>query len=219
MYGVPPYKPIQIVTELCSGGHLFGLLHQQRSISISWAQKWKICTDTADAMEYLHSFDPPIIHRDLKSLNLLLASPVYSEDTPVVVKVSDFGLARLNIAAKVRSWYMTQQVGTLRWMAPEMMGHAMYDEKVDVYGYAMTMYEVVARTIPFQELADDGLSHAIQQGLRPDLATCPADCPVIFKSLMQLCWHQIPDSRPDFPHILKYLGMLELELDAISPKC
>merc|ERR1712060_1047558 len=76
MYGVVPYNPIRIVMELCDGGSVFELLHNEVQVPLAWDQKLKICTDVADAMIYLHGFEPPILHRDLKSLNLLLATAV-----------------------------------------------------------------------------------------------------------------------------------------------
>ena len=57
-----------IVTDYCAGGTLFDLLHRNKQIALSWAQRLKICKDIAQGMVYLHQINPPIIHRDLKSL-------------------------------------------------------------------------------------------------------------------------------------------------------
>ena len=61
-------KRISIVTEFCNGGTLFSLLHEKKNISLSWNQRVKICLDIARGMQFLHTHNPPIIHRDLKSL-------------------------------------------------------------------------------------------------------------------------------------------------------
>lgn len=81
------------MTELCNGGDLFHLLHRERDTFISWQQKIKICQDVAHGMHFLHSNN--IIHRDLKSLNILLVTPIQRPTDPVYVKVSDFGLSRV----------------------------------------------------------------------------------------------------------------------------
>merc|ERR1719409_2333242 len=102
---------------------------------------------TAAAMDYLHQFHPQIIHRDLKSLNLLLERPVNSpHDTPHV-KVTDFGLARM-MDVSLTDTHMTAGVGTPYWMAPEIFAGTTYDEKVDVYSYGMVLFEILARRIP-----------------------------------------------------------------------
>ncbi|CAK0845752.1 unnamed protein product, partial [Prorocentrum cordatum] len=88
-------RPWRIVTEFCAGGNVFQLLHVD-NVDLTWGQRVKMLTDVAAGMDsdYLHWFPPPIIHRDLKSLNLLLTEAVRSPEDPVTVKVSDFGLAR-----------------------------------------------------------------------------------------------------------------------------
>merc|ERR1711991_1037426 len=80
-------------------------------------------TGPAKGMAYLHGYKPPIIHRDLKSLNLLV-------DTNWIVKITDFGLT----TAKEASGTMTQ-CGTPQWMAPEVLRNEPYDYKADVYSF------------------------------------------------------------------------------------
>lgn len=61
-----------IVTEFCEGGNLFSCLHENKQIELSWKQRIKMSLDVARAMNFLHSFNPPILHRDLKSLKYSL---------------------------------------------------------------------------------------------------------------------------------------------------
>mmetsp|Transcript_50071 Transcript_50071/g.98936 ORF Transcript_50071/g.98936 Transcript_50071/m.98936 type:complete len:245 (+) Transcript_50071:3-737(+) len=204
MYGAIPHNPIRIITELCSGGSCFELLHEAPDVELTWNQKIKICTDTAHAMIYLHSFEPPIIHRDLKSLNLLLVERVRSICDVPTVKLSDFGLSRL----REKHALMTRDVGTCHWMAPEIFQSLSYDEKVDVYSYAMLLYEVILRRVPFVEIADKKeIANRVKRGERPSLAESPGDCPSMLQSLIRLCWHQDPCRRPDFEHVDQYLQM------------
>uniref|UniRef100_A0A0G4GY53 Protein kinase domain-containing protein n=1 Tax=Chromera velia CCMP2878 TaxID=1169474 RepID=A0A0G4GY53_9ALVE len=83
-----------IVTELCKGGDLYALLHTP-GMTLSWQQKLKIALDVASGCAFMHSQDPPIIHRDLKSLNVLLVAPIKRTDDVPQAKVNDFGLARI----------------------------------------------------------------------------------------------------------------------------
>jgi serine/threonine protein kinase len=66
-------RPI-IVTEFCHGGTLFEVLHEKKKTipKITWKQRHKMCLDIAKGMHFMHSLKPPLMHRDLKSLNLLL---------------------------------------------------------------------------------------------------------------------------------------------------
>ena len=84
-----------IVTEYCSGGSLFSLLHEKKMFNLSNKQKLRMALDIAKGMNFLHSQGPiPILHRDLKSLNLLVSEPVNSETDYVQIKITDFGLSR-----------------------------------------------------------------------------------------------------------------------------
>lgn len=85
-----------ILTEFCSGGSLFSLLHEKRSITLSLKQKHRMALDIAKGMNYLHTQEPPILHRDLKSLNLLVYEPVKGGDDFIQIKITDFGLSRHN---------------------------------------------------------------------------------------------------------------------------
>mmetsp|Transcript_4544 Transcript_4544/g.12876 ORF Transcript_4544/g.12876 Transcript_4544/m.12876 type:complete len:299 (-) Transcript_4544:149-1045(-) len=206
MYGSVPMNPVKIVCELCVGGSVFGLLHDSRDIPVCWLQKLRMCDDVAKAMTYLHSFDPPIIHRDLKSLNLLLESPIHGADDLSATKVTDFGLSRLK--ASTGNSTMTSDVGTAHWMAPEMSSNSKYDEKVDLYSYGMFIYEVVHRVVPWDNFDDPRLILAtVSAGQRPPLDDS-SDCPDLLRSLMTRCWDQDPKNRPDFQRAQQIVGSL-----------
>ncbi|CAK0895211.1 unnamed protein product, partial [Prorocentrum cordatum] len=85
-------SPPCIVMEFCHGGVLYDLLYNS-AYRVQWKQQLKIACDIAEAMEYLHTLEPPIIHRDLKSLNCLLEEPVVSSECEPFVKVTDLGVA------------------------------------------------------------------------------------------------------------------------------
>ncbi|CAJ1416471.1 unnamed protein product [Effrenium voratum] len=174
LYGVClDSRPLRIVTEYCGGGAVFELLHNS-PIDLVYPQQIKMCRDVARAMNYLHTFNPMIIHRDLKSLNLLLDKPVTGLDLPLV-KVCDFGVAKFQVQAG--NWgQMTNQAGTKHWMAPEMWTGSTYDEKVDVFSYAMVIYEIICREVPFEEEEPADVGKYTVAGIRPDMDAVPPDC-------------------------------------------
>lgn len=205
-------RPFRIITEFCGGGCCFEFLHNSdEDLELEWCQQHKMCMDVARAIEYLHNFSPKIIHRDLKSLNLLLANPIQNALDMPFVKVSDFGLSRMqdSTSESGETWgKMTNAAGTCHWMAPEVCTGTEYDEKVDVYSYSMIMFEVICREIPFEEEEPANVSNLIIRGDRPDLEAVPPDCPAPLRQLMIRGWNQDPTKRPPFTEIVQHLGEL-----------
>ena len=103
-------------------------------VLLSWT--WGLVS----AMTYLHSRTPLILHRNLKSSNIMVA------DNGSRLLISDFHQA-CHMQAD-----MTPAVGSLRWLAPEVVENVLYDERTDVYSFAMLLYEMVACTVPFPTL-------------------------------------------------------------------
>ena len=137
--GFTTKEPFSIVTEYMKNGSLFDLLHSEKindNITIkniqklTQTQKTKIALSIAKGMIYLHENN--IIHRDLKSQNILL-------DNNLLPKISDFGISRFK---ENENQLLTNQLGTPQWMAPEMFQSNTYTNKVDVYSYAMILYEL-----------------------------------------------------------------------------
>lgn len=194
------WQPYLMITEFMPGGTVFHLLYVDESVpTLSWKQGLQMCSDVASAMDYLHNFKPQIIHRDLKSLNLLLSETVTGPEDMPKVKVSDFGLA--NIKEEHQDWCrMTAQAGTIRWMAPEVHTGC-YNEKADIYSYAMVLYEIICYEVPFQDFDILQVAGAVISGVRPRLDAVPPDCPVRLISLMILCWTQDQSTRPTFTQV------------------
>lgn len=197
-------RPFRIITEFCEGGTAFDLIHNA-PFRLKWPQRVKLCVDTAVGMNYLHSFTPQIIHRDLKSLNLLLENLVEKPSHVPVVKVADFGLSRMKDPAQAKWGKMTCQVGTLHWMAPEVFAGHDYDESCDVYSYAMVMFEALCQEVPFEDTDPGLIGQLTSKGVRPNLERVPKDCPKQLKELMMVCWSQDSKKRPKFDKIVEFL--------------
>mmetsp|Transcript_41925 Transcript_41925/g.98317 ORF Transcript_41925/g.98317 Transcript_41925/m.98317 type:complete len:349 (-) Transcript_41925:44-1090(-) len=197
-------RPLRIVTDFCEGGNLADLIYDPGALSLTWDQKLQIAADTAAGMVYLHNHN--IIHRDLKSPNLLLDKKLTSVDDTPHCKISDFGLAKMHTD---KLGAMTTQVGTLLWMAPEMFNNRFYNEKVDVYSFALVLFEVICEEQPFEDVDPSHIESKVSKGERPDLEAVPPECPQPLLQLMTHSWAAKPDARPSFEHILKVLVKLE----------
>ncbi|GMP46461.1 hypothetical protein CsSME_00014612 [Camellia sinensis var. sinensis] len=173
-----------IVTEYMPGGSLYEYIHKNH-IVLNLPQLLQFAIDVCSGMEYLHQNN--IIHRDLKTANLLM-------DNDKVVKVADFGVARFQNQGGV----MTAETGTYRWMAPEVINHQPYDQKADIFSFAIVLWELVTAKVPYDTMTPLQAALGVRQGMRPDL---PDNTHPKILHLMKRCWEAIPDNRPSFSEI------------------
>ncbi|CAD8171189.1 unnamed protein product [Paramecium pentaurelia] len=194
---------LYIVTEFCAGGTLFDLLHRKKHLEISWQLRVKMAIQIAEGMLHLHKLNPPLIHRDLKSLNLLLEQ-TYDQNR-INIKIADFGLARVQAD---NGEQMTGVLGTFHWMAPEVFQNVPYTIKADVYSYAIVIWEICCRETPYKQLSTNPPAImklvAVDNG-RPDMNLIQAGCPIFLKELMIKCWDKDPTKRPSFQEVSQYL--------------
>ncbi|XP_061990276.1 uncharacterized protein LOC133708770 [Rosa rugosa] len=185
-----------IVTEFLPRGSLFQLLQKNKS-KLDWRRRVQMALDIARGMNYLHHFSPPIIHRDLKSSNLLV-------DKNWTVKVGDFGLSRL----KHETFLHTKTgKGTPQWMAPEVLCNESSDEKSDVYSYGVILWELATEKIPWDDLNAMQVIGAV--GFRNQRLEIPKDVDPQWASMTERCWHSDPASRPTFHELLEELKALQ----------
>ncbi|TMW61821.1 hypothetical protein Poli38472_010884 [Pythium oligandrum] len=143
---------VAVVTEYMAGGDLRAYLDStKRRARDGWTmEKYRIALDIAEALVYLHSLDPPMIHRDLKSCNVLL-------DGDMNAALSDFGTTR----EIDDGCTMTAEVGTALWMAPEVLHGRRYDQSADIYSLGVILSELDTHELPFrndEHQTMDGLS-------------------------------------------------------------
>lgn len=203
-----------ILTEFCHGGSLFAALRKRSwRTCLSLQDLRNVARHMARGMRYLHSCH--IIHRDLKSQNLLLDRPV--EEGCPVVKVADFGLSRnfrgIGTVTGSVAGIMTSETGTYRWMAPEMIRHEPYNEKVDVYSYGVVLWELFSCEVPFSGMTPIQAAFAVaDKHLRP---MCESEyakdvkIPTSWAALISQCWHPSSHERPRFNQVLKILDEME----------
>ncbi|KAJ0979947.1 hypothetical protein J5N97_015421 [Dioscorea zingiberensis] len=201
MGAVTTPEHLSIVTEFLPRGSLFRLL--RRNVNrLDGRRQIHIALDIARGVNYLHKCNPPVIHRDLKSSNLLV-------DKNWTVKVGDFGLSRL----KHETYLMTKSgKGTPQWMAPEVLRSEPSDEKSDVYSYGVILWELVTEKIPWENLNAMQVIGAV--GFKNQRLEMPKDLDPQWESIIQSCWHSDPHRRPSFEELLEKIKDLQRQYAA-----
>uniref|UniRef100_A0AC11C644 Mitogen-activated protein kinase kinase kinase 11 n=1 Tax=Ovis aries TaxID=9940 RepID=A0AC11C644_SHEEP len=199
-----------LVMEYAAGGPLSRALAGRRvppHVLVNWA------VQIARGMHYLHCEAlVPVIHRDLKSNNILLLQPIEGEDMEhKTLKITDFGLAR--------EWHKTTQMsaaGTYAWMAPEVIKASTFSKGSDVWSFGVLLWELLTGEVPYRGI--DCLAVAYGVAVNKLTLPIPSTCPEPFAQLMADCWAQDPHRRPDFASILQQLEALEAQVLREMPR-
>ncbi|XP_011807928.1 PREDICTED: mitogen-activated protein kinase kinase kinase 10 [Colobus angolensis palliatus] len=195
----PPH--LCLVMEYARGGALSRVLAGRRvppHVLVNWA------VQVARGMNYLHNGAPvPIIHRDLKSINILILEAIENHNlADTVLKITDFGLAR--------EWHKTTKMsaaGTYAWMAPEVIRLSLFSKSSDVWSFGVLLWELLTGEVPYREI--DALAVAYGVAMNKLTLPIPSTCPEPFARLLEECWDPDPHGRPDFGSILKRLEVIE----------
>ncbi|GMH15288.1 hypothetical protein Nepgr_017129 [Nepenthes gracilis] len=190
-------KPLMLITEYLRGGDLHQYLQEKGALSPLTAINFAL--DIARGMAYLHNEPNVIIHRDLKPRNVLLVNS--STDH---LKVGDFGLSKLIKVQHAHDVYkMTGETGSYRYMAPEVFHHQKYDMKVDVFSFAMILYEMLEGEPPLEHYEAYDAAKYFAEGHRPMFRAKGYICEL--RELTEECWAADVHKRPSFLQILRRL--------------
>ncbi|KAL1201635.1 putative serine/threonine-protein kinase SIS8 [Cardamine amara subsp. amara] len=178
-----------IIMEYMPRGSLFKILHSTNQ-PLDKKRRLRMALDVAKGMNYLHRRNPPIVHRDLKSSNLLV-------DRNWNVKVGDFGLSKWKNATFLST---KSGKGTPQWMAPEVLRSEPSNEKCDVFSFGVILWELMTTLIPWDRLNSIQVVGVVgfmdrrldlPEGLNPRIA-----------SIIQDCWQTDPAKRPSFEELI-----------------
>lgn len=182
------------------------LLHSKDHSDISYhlghVIRWML--HAAEGLKYLHSRNPPVIHRDIKPDNCLLF------DDCLALKIADFGLAREDIGTK------TDATGSVIWMAPEVFtSSGKYGPEVDVYSWAVMMWECITRKFPYYNCRYQGDAESKSQRNMNNImwsksseGETPAKItgiPSPIVEVLEKCYAKDPSTRMLAPEIVKML--------------
>lgn len=182
---------LYLITEFCEKGNVQSILRDKKT-KLSLKKIIGLALGAAKGMLYLHSSDPPILHRDLKSANLLV-------DKNWTCKVGDFGMSRVMDKSKSMT-----VCGTAETCAPEVLARSYYTESADVYSFGIVLWEMLTREVlypgmNFYELS----SKVVNENMRPP--TAHKNFPPELLELMTTCWRADPEKRPHFKQVVSVL--------------
>lgn len=197
-------EPFRIITSFRTGKSLFDRIHRIcPGYRILDATRLTILAfQVAEGMKFLHSRG--IVHRDLKTLNILLDD--FDDGC-----VADFGLS----GVMKNNQDLVGGVGTPHYTAPEILQHSRYNEKVDVYSYAFVLWEMLTRKVPYAEMTNLAIyDHIINRNWRLPI---PQETPEGLRKLITRCWSRNPADRPCFAEIVQQFENHEIAFPGSEP--
>lgn len=185
-----------LIMEYMSVGSLYQILHKQK-LQLSWPHRLSIALQAAQGINYLHQYQPQILHCDIKSSNLLLEN---HHNKGYLIKVCDFGMAKTRDETTCQS---ETTCFTLSWTAPEVLRLTRHTDKSDIYSLSIVFWELSSYEIPYRGHQSDVIREFILAGNRLEI---PDNTPLDFRSIIEKTWKQIPEDRPTSVHLLTMLN-------------
>ncbi|KAG9133842.1 hypothetical protein Leryth_023155 [Lithospermum erythrorhizon] len=187
---------LSIITEFLPRGSLYRIIHRPHG-QIDERRRIKMALDVARGMNCLHTSTPTIVHRDLKSPNLLV-------DKNWNVKVCDFGLSRLKHNTFLSS---KSTAGTPEWMAPEVLRNEPSNEKCDVYSFGVILWELATLRLPWSGMNPMQVVGAV--GFQNRRLEIPKEVDPLVARIIWQCWQTDPNLRPSFAQLTEALKPLQ----------
>ncbi|XP_064633816.1 serine/threonine-protein kinase WNK1-like isoform X3 [Lineus longissimus] len=199
-------KIIVLVTELMTSGTLKTYIKRFKKINLKVLKNW--CRQILKGLHFLHTRDPPIIHRDLKCDNIFITGPTGC------VKIGDLGLATLKNKSFAKS-----VIGTPEFMAPEMYEEH-YDEAVDVYAFGMCMLEMATSEYPYKECTNAAqIYRKVTSGIAPEAFEKVVNQDI--KQIIEGCTRTKRETRYNVKELLQHDFFLEdsgVKVEVVKPE-
>ncbi|XP_077227195.1 HAESA-like 1 [Tasmannia lanceolata] len=204
-----------LVYEYMPNGSLGDLLHSSKGGLLDWRMRYKIAVDAAEGLSYLHhDCAPPIVHRDVKSNNILL-------DGEFGARVADFGVAKIVEAIGKGPKSMSVIAGSCGYIAPEYAYTLRVNEKSDIYSFGVVILELVTGKRPVDpEFGEKDLvkwvgttleQNGVEHILDPKLDICFKGEMCKALNIGLLCTNPLPINRPSMRRVVKMLHEVTAE--------
>ncbi|KAL7088049.1 hypothetical protein ACP275_13G105300 [Erythranthe tilingii] len=178
---------LNFITEVCTSGNLREYRQKHKHVSIKALKKW--ARQILKGLEYMHTHEPCVIHRDLNCSNIFINGNIGQ------VKIGDLGLA----AAVGKNHAAHSLLGTPEFMAPELYEED-YTELIDIYSFGMCLLEMVTLELPYSECENVAkIYRKVTSGLRPRAMSKVKDPEVL--AFIEKCLAQ-PRARPSATELL-----------------
>jgi serine/threonine protein kinase len=186
-----------LVYEFMSNGSLANFLYSDEKRTLSWEERIQIALDISHGIEYLHDGAvPPVIHRDLKSANILL-------DQLMRAKVADFGLSKEEVFDGRNSGLK----GTYGYIDPVYIATNKFTMKSDIYSFGVILFELITAIHPHQNLMEyvnmasmssDGVDEILDSKLAGE---CDLEDVRSLAHTAHRCLHKMPRKRPSMAEV------------------
>ncbi|KUF89742.1 Mite allergen Der f 3 [Phytophthora nicotianae] len=195
----------------------------KKKVNLKWSLRIRLALGAARGLLYLHSADPPLVHGQLKSTNILV-------DDSWNAKLADFGTRRVAEAVgfdRSRMDSIDERSALLRWTAPELLklgeervhkgafpSDSTSPQAVDIFSFGLIMWELTTGELPYADMHSNAeISEYVLSGCRPIMK--PGQCNIKWAELMARCWSHNPSRRPSAAEIVSSLESIS-KADAIA---
>ncbi|OWM90269.1 MDIS1-interacting receptor like kinase 1 [Punica granatum] len=206
-------KDMMIVYEFMHNGSLGEALHgkQAGKLLVDWVSRYNVAVGVAQGLAYLHhDCHPPVIHRDVKSSNILL-------DANLDARIADFGLAKMMLR---KNETVSMVAGSYGYIAPEYGYTLKVDEKIDIYSFGIVLLELVTGRRPLDSEFGESVdimewirrkirdNRALEETLDPNIGNCQhvqVEMLLVLRIAL-LCTAKLPRDRPSMRDVIMMLG-------------
>ncbi|KAJ1397870.1 Serine/threonine-protein kinase, active site [Sesbania bispinosa] len=203
---------VMIVYEFMLNGNLGDALHGKQAgrLLVDWVSRYNIALGIAQGLAYLHhDCHPPVIHRDIKSNNILL-------DANLEARIADFGLAKMMLR---KNETVSMIAGSYGYIAPEYGYSLKVDEKIDIYSYGVVLLELLTGKRPLDPEFGESIDivgwirmkidkKSPEEALDPSVGNCKhvQEEMLLVLRIALLCTAKLPKDRPSMRDVIMMLG-------------